>query len=142
MNPPPDWDELEAGTAISTLSLAVTYDMVAGLIFATRDWFPGHHEPAYARSQGKPDIYLNTAFLQGFMDRVALSWAGCAWFVQRRQMRMLESVYPGDVLVGTGTVKSKRRSERGEPTMEVAIEARKKDALALTGVVTLALPSR
>lgn len=135
-----DWNEIAEGEAVASLSLPITYDMVAGVIFAARDWFPGHHEPAYAQGQGKSDIYVNTVFLQGFLDRVALRWAGPVWFVQRRKMKMLESVYPGDVLVAEGVVKSKARQETGVLTVDIAIEGRTAGRLAVTGELTLALP--
>ncbi|MEA3510301.1 MAG: MaoC family dehydratase N-terminal domain-containing protein, partial [Actinomycetota bacterium] len=36
----------------------------------TRDFFPGHHDRDYARAQGARDVYLNTMFYHGFVDRV------------------------------------------------------------------------
>ncbi len=137
-----DWEEIGEGTAITPLSLPIAYEMVAGVIFAARDWFPGHHEPAYAAGQGKADIYLNTVFLQGFIDRVALRWAGPAWFVQRRRLRMLESVYPGDMLVGSGIVTSKARLDSGMLTIAIDIEGRTDRARAFAGAATVALPWR
>jgi acyl dehydratase len=81
----------------------IAYDVVAGVIAGTRDWFPGHHDPSYARAQGKKDIYLNTGFFQGFIDRAALEHCGERSWVVRRELRMDDSVYPGDTLTAVVT---------------------------------------
>lgn len=96
--------QVTEGMRIDWIRLPVTYTMVAGVVGGTRDYFPGHHDPRYARAQGLPDIYLNTTFLQGLLDRIALQWAGPSWFVRRRTLLMHASIFPGDVIEGSGTV--------------------------------------
>src|SRR5262245_9607962 len=98
--------EPQVGTPLPVVKLPITYSMVVALVDGTRDYFPGHHDPEYARAQGQPDIYLNTGFYQGFVDRITLDWAGPAWFVHRRTMRIVQSAYPGDVLTGTGKIET------------------------------------
>jgi acyl dehydratase len=114
----PDVTEIRAGDDLDPIELPITYTIVAGLPGGTRDYFPGHHDPAYARAQGQRDIYLNTAFFQGFVDRVAVQWAGPGWYVAERGMRILRSVHPGDVLLGNGKVVA----VQGDRTMDLAVE--------------------
>lgn len=108
----PVWEEITVGEVVPTVELALTFSKVAAII-ATGDFFPGHHNPDYARAQGRKDIYLNTMMLCGFADRVATNWAGPDAFIRSRKFQMTESVYPGDVLVGTGTVAEKYEDEFG-----------------------------
>lgn len=119
-----DWDEVEVGQELPEVSLDVTYDIVAGHIAGTRDWFPGHHDPEYARKQGQETIYANTMFFQGFLERVALEWAGPAWFVTDRTLRIAGSVYPGDTLVGFGVVESKEQRNSDLHSVRLAVKAR------------------
>lgn len=114
--------DVEVGEELDRVVLPITYTMVAGLIGGTRDYFPGHHDPNYARAQGQPDIYLNTSFFQGFVDRVALEWMGPRWRVYRRSMQITKSVYPGDVLVGSGRVEEVGEDD-GVGTVTVAVTA-------------------
>jgi acyl dehydratase len=115
--------DIAEGDELTPVLLDIDRARVATLVAATWDTFPGHHDPAYARAQGQKDIFLNTMVLSGFVDRVALNWAGPHWFLRRRAMRMLGSVYPGDVLTGTGTVKSVTRGEDGTTDVVVSVVA-------------------
>ena len=79
------------------------------------DYFPGHFDPTYARSQGNPTIYVNTMHLAGFADRIATDWAGPGSRVVRRQMRLAGSVYAGDTMVGRGRAVAKRLDTSVDP---------------------------
>ncbi len=39
---------------------------------ATRDFMPVHHDPAVARAQGSPDIFLNILTTMGLVQRCVL----------------------------------------------------------------------
>jgi acyl dehydratase len=73
---------------------------------ATRDFFPGHHDQTYAREQGARNVYLNTMFFHGFVDRVAKAWAGPDAWLARRQLQMIAPVCAGDTLRTDGRVVS------------------------------------
>jgi hypothetical protein len=111
------------GETLPEVRLDVTYATVATVLGATWDTFPGHHDPVFARAQGQQDIYLNTFALAGFLDRIALEWAGPEWFIRRRAMRMTASVYPGDSLVGSGTVTGTGALDDGTPYVTLSLVA-------------------
>ena len=116
-----DVTAVQPGFELPRVELEVTYLTVASILGATWDGFPGHHDPQFAKAQGQQDIYLNTFALSGFLDRVALDWAGPEWFIRRRALRMTASVYPGDTLVGTGTVTEVGRLDDGTPFVTLAL---------------------
>jgi len=135
-----DWSEVTPGQELPTVSLAVTYDVVAGHIAGTRDWFPGHHNPGYAIGQGQENIYGNTMFFQGFLERVVLEWAGPAWFVSDRTLRISGSVYPGDTLTGIGVVKAKQQRNEDLFTADLAVRAHtRSDQPVLTADIQVAM---
>lgn len=136
------FDDIQVGEVLPAVDLAITYTKIAGIVAATRDWFPGHHNPYYAKAQGRENIFANTMFFQAFFSRIALGWAGAAWFEQRRTLKMIKSVYPDDVLIGSGVVKSKQSDPDGTQKVVLDMTGRTNGDLAISGELTLALPQR
>jgi acyl dehydratase len=139
MMKPTESIEITEGLELPKIRLNVTYEKVVMTPLATWDLFPGHSDPEYAKRQGQQSIYLNTIALQGFADRVATDWAGPAAFIARRKLTMKASVYPGDVLTGSGRVLRASR-EHGRHCVELAIELRTQSAAVCDVETTLYLP--
>jgi acyl dehydratase len=122
-----------AGDAPPPVSVSVSNSVFAAMTDATRDYFPGHTDEAYAKRTGQPDVFLNTMSLQGIVDRVALNWAGGCWFVSSRQMTMLRSVYRGDVLIAEATVTDRTPElPAAAEAVQLAVTARTASGLCLS----------
>jgi hypothetical protein len=90
-------------------------------VAATWDFFPGHHDDAYARSQGVRGSYVNTLFLHALVDRAATELARrsveapALWSPTRRHMTMRRPVVVETRVavwcepVGDGTASPRRR---------------------------------
>ena len=102
------FDDVAVGDEITPVSIPVTYKRVCMNAASTWDWFPGHHDPEYARSQGQRTIYLSTLFFHGFIDRGLSDWAGPDALLRRRKISMIKSIYPGQTATLTGRVIGKR----------------------------------
>ena len=96
--------DVQVGDALPVLVDEITYRRVIMSPGATWDYFPGHYDPDYARSQGQPTIYANSLHLFGLVDRAATDWAGPEAFVVRRKVRLHESMHAGDTVTVTGSV--------------------------------------
>lgn len=107
------WSEVKAGDILPSIELPVEYARIILNAASTWDYFPGHHNPAYARAQGQPDIYASTIFFHGFIDRLITDWGGPSTFIRRRRMRMVASVHPGDTMRASGQVLRHYRDETG-----------------------------
>lgn len=105
----------------------------------TRDFFPGHHDQAYARAQGARDIYLNTMFYHGFVDRVVTDWAGPDALLVRRALRMLTPACAGDTLT-TSAVIAGERIEEGRRFTDVDLTVHSEAGVAAAASITVALP--
>ncbi len=92
-----------------------------GIAATTWDYFPGHHDRDYARTQGQPDIYLSTMVLAGFLDRVAAAATGPEWFLRSRRMTISASVFPGDTMTGTATVVDRTFDADGTQSISLSI---------------------
>lgn len=136
------WEGVKVGEQLPELVLPITRLRAASHPAATRDYFPGHHDVEYAHAQGQPDIYVNTMFLHGVLDRLVLDWAGPAWFISRRKMAMLSSIYVGDTLTASGVVRKRRVTETEDRVVTIDIKVGTADGLRVTGETDLMLPWR
>jgi uncharacterized protein len=93
--PPALPHEADVVEDLPPISLDVSYRRVCHNAAATWDWFPGHHDPEYARAQGQRTIYLST---------LITDWAGSRAVIRRRRIRMDRSIYAGQTATATGAV--------------------------------------
>ncbi|MDY6828309.1 MAG: hypothetical protein SV583_02945 [Pseudomonadota bacterium] len=117
------FEDISPGADLPTLRMPLPYRRVIQMAAATRDYFPGHHEPSYAQAQGVENIYLNTMFYHGLLDRYVLEWSGPAAFLQRRRMHMKVPIVAGDTAVLDGCVLSTDIAD-GEGQVEVQVEVK------------------
>lgn len=134
------WNEISEGDVVTLVTMDVPFERVILDAAATQDYFPGHHNPAYARHQGQKEIYLNTMAIEGFIDRVATDWAGPHTFIRKRQMQMRNSIYAGDTLQGEGTVE-KCYEANGQHLVDVRINISTASGLCVPAALTLELPA-
>ncbi|MEZ0122409.1 MAG: hypothetical protein AB9Q22_14955 [Candidatus Reddybacter sp.] len=134
------WNEISEGDTVTTVTMDVPFERVILDAAATQDYFPGHHNPAYARHQGQKEIYLNTMAIEGFIDRVATDWAGPHTFIRKRKMQMRSSIYAGDTLRGEGTVE-KCYEDDGRHLLDVKINISTDSGLCVPAELTLELPA-
>lgn len=142
------WEDVEPGEALPRVDDEITYRRVIMNPATTWDYFPGHHDPEYARSQGQPTIYVNTMHVLGFVDRLATDWAGPRSFIAKRKVALQRSIFAGDTMVGEGRVLDKRTDAAGDGgrvrhlvDLEITVKNQHGDLCCPAGV-TLELPSR
>lgn len=116
------WSEVQQGEALAPLRFPIDYARIILNAAATWDYFPGHHNPDYARAQGQPDIYASTIFFHGLIDRFVTDWGGPLTRVRRRKMRMVASVHPGDTLCAEGRIlRCYREAELGLVDLDITL---------------------
>ena len=133
------WNDINEGEALSRVEMDVPFERVILDAAATQDYFPGHHNPAYAKHQGQKNIYLNTMAIEGFIDRVATDWAGPHTFIRKRQMQMRASIYAGDTMIGEGKVE-RRYEDEGRTLVDVSITISTQNGVCVPANLTLELP--
>lgn len=133
------WEGVSEGERVTPIILHVPYERVILDAAATQDFFPGHHNPAYARHQGQKEIYLNSMAIEGFIDRVATDWAGAHTFIRKRKMQMRRSIYAGDTLRGEGVVE-KCYEENGRYLVDISVNASVDNEICIPASLTLELP--
>jgi acyl dehydratase len=140
------FDDVKVGEELPETRDEITYRRVIMNPAATLDFFPGHHDPEYARAQGQPTIFVNTMHIMGFVDRLVSAWGGPRTFLVKRKVALSFPVYAGDAMVGTGVVVATREEERdghrrGLVELECAVD-NQHGARCATAGLTVTLPLR
>lgn len=134
------WGDVQAGDTLTRLELPIDYKRIVLNAASTWDWFPGHHNPEYAKAQGQENIYASTILFHGVVDRLVTDWAGPRAFITRRAIRMQQSVYPGDTLYAQGQVSQQYRDDAGTPLVDIEIELGTERGVCVPATVTVRLP--
>ena len=114
------WEDVREGEMLPAVIMPVTLRLCVLDAASTRDFFPGHHDREYARGQNARDIYLNTMFFHGLVDRVGGDWAGPEAWLARRRLDMVAPVCVGDTIRSEGRV-VRRYEDAGRGLVDVEV---------------------
>lgn len=137
--PPRYWDDVQEGEALTGFSLDLTPTRMVLQVSGTQDVYPVHHDPAFARAAGHPDIFINTAFIRGCLCRLLTDWIGRDGFVKSLGFQMRKPNLAGETVSVRGRVKRKRPG--GVVDLEAWIE-NAADGVTVPATASVALPSR
>ena len=136
---PARWADVHEGDVLPEVTIPVTLRLCVLDAAATRDFFPGHHDRDYARSQNVRDVYLNTMFFHGFVDRVGGDWAGPDAWLLRRQLWMMAPICVGETIRTEGRV-LRRFEKAGRRVVEVEVRVLAERGLGARAVLTYLFP--
>lgn len=114
-------EAVSEGDPVPSYRFPVSYEKVIYDAAATRDFYPGHNDPEFARAQGNETIFLNNIAFQGLADRLALEWAGPNWRVRNRSVQIQGAAPAGSRLTVEGDVVG---VDTGPTNAEIEIEGR------------------
>jgi acyl dehydratase len=100
---------------------------------------PAHHDTAFARAQGAPDMFMNILTTNGYVSRFVTDWAGPEAMLKSIKIRLGAPAVPGKPLRFTGQV-TQARDEGDERMIEVAMRAANELGDHCTGTVVVTLP--
>ncbi len=106
MKPTRKLASVSVGEALPPLDLPITATLVAGGAIASRDYTPVHHDPAAARAQGLPDMFMNILTTKGLVGRYVTDWSGPDGVLTGVALKLGGPSLPGDVLKLRGRVLS------------------------------------
>jgi acyl dehydratase len=134
--------DVAVGDRLPTLRHDVTATTVVLGAMASRDWRPMHHDVHFAvHRNGTRDIFLNTPTQQAWFERFVTDWTGPRGRLGRLRFRMLDSVFPGDTMVITGTIEAVATDATGCGWADVALQLHADDRLCTTGQLRVAVPT-
>ena len=135
----PRASEIAVGDELPPFELNVTSTVIVAGAIASRDFMPAHHDPAFAKAQGAPDIFMNILTTNGYVARFVTDWAGPEAVLKRIEIRLGAPAIPGKPLRFSGRV-AQKRDAGAECVLEVSVRAANDLGDHATGTVTLTLP--
>ena len=115
--------DVSEGQALPVLEKEVKPVTVVLGAMASRDWRPQHHDYKFATERnGLDDIIMNTPNLAAWFERYLTDWTGPKGRLGRIKFRMRDSVYPGETMKFSGTVKGVEKGAEEIGWVDVAIE--------------------
>jgi len=131
--------EIAVGDELPVFELPVTSTVIVAGAIASRDFMPAHHDPAFARGHGAPDIFMNILTTNGYVSRFVTDWTGPEAMVKSIKIRLGAPAIPGKALRFSGRVAGK--NETGEEcVLELEVRATNDLGDHVTGTVTVSLP--
>ena len=106
------FDKVQVGDALPALEIPVSVELIVSGAIATRDFFPGHHDPEAARKLGSKHIFMNILTSNGLVERYVGAWAGPDALIGEVKIRLGAPNYPGDTMTMTGEVAEKDEGAR------------------------------
>jgi acyl dehydratase len=137
------WEDVEIGQSIPGYSLELTWTQVVKQVQGVQDYQPVHHDPDYARADGREGVFMNTGFTQGACSRVMEDWIGDKGFLTFFRMEMRRMNMKGDTLTFKGKVTNKYVKNGGHYVdAEVWVENTRESSPATVCHASALLPSR
>ena len=131
--------EIAVGDELPPFELPVTSTVIVAGAIASRDFMPAHHDAAFAKAQGAPDLFMNILTTNGYVARFVTDWAGPRAMIRKIAIRLGAPAIPGQPLRFTGQV-SQTSQQGDECVVELAIRAENELGDHATDTVVLTLP--
>jgi hypothetical protein len=132
---------VSVGDALPPFVLPVTSTVIVAGAIASRDFMPAHHDSAFARAQGAPDMFMNILTTNGYVSRFVTDWAGPEAMIRKIAIRLGAPGIPGQPLHFSGEI-ARVSDEGDERVLEVTIRAANDLGDHATGTVVVSLPLR
>lgn len=137
------WDDVNVGQEIPGYSLELTWTQVVKQVQGVQDYTPVHHDPEYAKADGREGVFMNTGFSQGACSRVMTDWIGDKGFLTFFRMEMRRMNLKGDTMVFKGKVTNKYvKDEKHYVDADVWVENKRENVPTTMCKATATLPSR
>jgi acyl dehydratase len=117
------WADINVGDEVTPLEVPVDTTLIVAGAIASRDFMPVHHDAAYAKKQGSPNLFMNILTSNGYCVRFLTDWAGPEAMITKLAIRLGVPSFPDDPLRFTGEVTGKTEGEGGENFVEVTFKA-------------------
>ena len=136
------WEDVVEGDDIPAVTLDITRNRIMMIVSATRDIFPLHHDPEFARAAGYEAPAVATAFLQGLLGRCLTDWTGPTGKIRRLGLKLNAPTLSGDTVSAGGRV-SRKYIENGKHKVDCTLVMKKQDGVtAVDAEATVIVPSR
>ncbi len=136
------WEDVREGEELPGFAIEINARRAYLDVSGSQDWYPAHHDAAFARKAGHQDIFMTTGFTQAALVRIITDWMGDEGFLKRFYFEMRRQQRPGDEMACRGRV-TRKYVEDGRCYVECEVWAEnERDGVTTPGRALVALPSR
>ena len=137
------WEAVGDGEELEGFVLELTDTKMVEQVSGSQDFYPVHHDTAFAREAGHEEIFYNTGFTQAALTRLLTDWIGADGSVRKMSFQMRKMNIPNDKVHARGVVTGKSEGDggMGEVTLDIWLE---NDRVGITtpAEATVLLPHR
>ncbi|MCZ7530073.1 MAG: MaoC/PaaZ C-terminal domain-containing protein [Acidimicrobiia bacterium] len=117
------WDAIDEGEELPPVVREVDATLVVvGAVAASRDFYPVHHDKAFAEQSGSPDVFVNILTTNGLMAAYVTNWCGPDWDLVAIDLRLKIPVFPGQTLTTKGAV-TRKYEQDGYHALDIGFSA-------------------
>ncbi len=118
------WEDISEGDELEGFTLDCTATKMVEQVSGSQDFYPVHHDTAFAQEAGHAEIFYNTGFTQATLTRLLTDWVGVDGWVQKMEFQMRKMIVPEDRIQAKGVVtgKSEGAGAMGEVTLDIWLE--------------------
>lgn len=138
------WEDVTEGDKLPTESFPLTAYRLAMAASGTQDFNSIHHNSAYAKASGAPEMYANNFFLQGMWEKTVRQYVGPSGVIKSlRNFRMISFNTIGQTVTVKGKVKRKWHDEHNYVIeIELRTENEKGETTVGPGTMQVVLPTK
>jgi acyl dehydratase len=137
------WDDIAEGDELPGFDLYLSETKIAEQVSGSQDFYPVHHDRAFARSGGHPDIFVNTGFTRAALCRLLTDFVGVDGWMRRLSFEMRRMNRPGDTMQLRGRVTKKYVAEDGAHCLDIDLWVQNEcEGITTPATATVMLPAR
>ena len=137
------WDDVSEGEDIPGYQLFLSETKLVEQVSGSQDFYPVHHDRAFAKAGGHEEVFFNTGFTRAALGRLLCDYAGEGGWVRKLTFAMRRMNRPGDTLQLQGKVTKKYLAEDGTPLVDLEVWiANDHEGIATPASATVMLPRR
>jgi acyl dehydratase len=133
------WRDVNVGDLVAPITLDITLKRCIKWVAATRDFYEVHHDPAYAKASGDPDLFIGVHFAHALIGRLGTDWGGPECELRTMDFRTLGRVYLHDALTVRARVAAVHEVA-GERRVDLEVESSTSLGVTHLATLTVALP--
>lgn len=133
------WDEVSQGETTEPITLPISLKRCIMWVAATRDFYEVHHDPAYAKAGGDPDLFIGVHFAHGLIGRLGTDWGGAQARLVCLDFRTFGRVYLNDSITARGRV-TRKYEHAGERRVDLDVQTTTSQGVAHSAELTIELP--
>ncbi len=134
------FEDVNVGDELPGLDFTLDATRMVLQVSGSQDFYPAHHDAAFAHAAGHRGIFYNTGFTRACLGRLLTDYVGDDGWVKRLRFQMRRMHVEGDVMRIRGRVAAVR-PETSEVDIELWAE-NDREGIATPASATVTLPRR